>query len=95
LLLPFISIGRSDTHSDIVIESKKISKRHLAIVYDELHKSFWLINYSKNGTWVNNNKITNEPLLLNGLQKVSILLENPIYDDQIEFKFKIKNSKLL
>jgi pSer/pThr/pTyr-binding forkhead associated (FHA) protein len=48
------------------------------------------VNYSKNGTWVNNIRIESDPILLNqfGSKKIVVLLENPKYKDQIQFSFK-------
>lgn len=49
-----VCIGRNSEVSNIVIENEKISRKHIAIVYDGLSQIYRVCDYSKNGSYTEN-----------------------------------------
>lgn len=53
-----IVLGRDSAEAQIVIDSPKVSRRHCRVVYDNEKKQYIVTDYSSNGTFVGNRKLT-------------------------------------
>ena len=51
-----IIIGRDPSIADIVVNDKKISRKHCMIMYSIMDDMFYIIDYSKNGVAIENNE---------------------------------------
>lgn len=47
----WIRIGRDEAENDLVMPSKKVSRKHCAISYDTKSKQYLVIDYSRNGVY--------------------------------------------
>ena len=51
-----IMVGRSETSADIVLNLPLISRLHCVIVFHEKENSYEVVDFSKNGTYINDGK---------------------------------------
>ncbi|KAL9645548.1 hypothetical protein ABK040_000612 [Willaertia magna] len=78
----FINLGNTD--------NSFISHKHCSIVFDDLKRSFVLINHSKNGTWVNGTqKVQFEPYLLPNEKTIITLDKND--QSNTSFQFEVQS----
>lgn len=53
-----IVFGRDSLEAQIVIDSPKVSRRHCKVTYDSVKKQYIVTDYSSNGTFVGNRRLT-------------------------------------
>lgn len=53
-----IIMGRDAAEAQLIIDSPKVSRRHCRVVYDNQKKQYIVTDYSSNGTFVGNRRLT-------------------------------------
>ncbi len=81
-------IGRA-TLNDVVVESPSISRQHAAIRGDA--DGYWLADLgSRNGTWVNGERLGSEPRKLRNMDRIALGEEN----SEIQYLFMESQSTI-
>lgn len=52
----WLRIGRDDSENDLVMPSRKVSRKHCAVSYDAENKQYLVIDYSRNGVYTETGK---------------------------------------
>lgn len=55
----------------------RVSRKHCSIVFDDWHNVYTLLNHSKNGTFVNDVLVFDEPQNLHDDDQISLNKKNP------------------